>query len=256
MAQFTEKVVIVTGGGSGIGRATAIAFAKEGAKVAIANRSEQDGWETLRLVKDAGGDGIFVKTDVTSEADVQTLIDTTVNTYGRLDFAFNNAGIEQKPMPLMEQTEAEFEQVINTNLKGVWLCMKYAIPAMLKNGGGSIVNTSSFAGVNGFATIPIYSASKHAVLGLTKSVALEFAKQGIRVNAICPGAVSETGTFERSFGGNEQAIEYAKNLHPIGRIGTPAEIASTVMYLCSEGASFITGQSFIMDGGWSAGFKP
>jgi NAD(P)-dependent dehydrogenase (short-subunit alcohol dehydrogenase family) len=264
LAQFTEKVVIITGGGSGIGRATAIAFAKAGAKVAIANRREDSGWETLRLVKDAGGDGIFVKTDVTSESDVQTLINTTVNTYGRLDFAFNNAGIEQKPVPLMEQTEAEFEQVINTNVKGVWLCMKYQIPAMLKNGSGalaeplckSIVNTSSFAGVNGFATIPIYSASKHAVLGLTKSVALEFAKQGIRVNAICPGAVGETGTFERSFGGNEQAIAYAKTIHPIGRIGIPAEIASTVMYLCSEGAGFITGQSFTMDGGWSAGFAP
>jgi NAD(P)-dependent dehydrogenase (short-subunit alcohol dehydrogenase family) len=256
MAQFTEKVVIVTGGGSGLGRATASAFAKAGAKVAIANRREDYGWETLRLVKDAGGDGIFVKTDVTSEADVQRLINTTVNTYGRLDYAFNNAGVEQKPAPLMEQTEAEFEQVINTNVKGVWLCMKYQIPAMLKNGSGAIVNTSSFAGVNGFATIPIYSASKHAVLGLTKSVALEFAKQGIRVNAICPGAVGETGTFERSFGGNEQAIEYAKTIHPIGRIGTPAEIASTVMYLCSEGAGFITGQSFIMDGGWSAGFVP
>ena len=256
MAQFTEKVVIVTGGGSGIGRATAIAFAQQGAKVVIANRSEKDGWETLRLVKDTGGDGIFVKTDVTSEIDVQTLINTTVNTYGRLDFAFNNAGTEQKPIPLMEQTEAEFEQVINTNVKGVWLCMKFQIPIMLQNGGGSIVNTSSFAGVNGFATIPIYSASKHAVLGLTKSVALEFAKQGIRVNAICPGAVGGTGSFERSFGGNEQAIEYAKSMHPIGRIATTAEIASTVIYLYSEGAGFITGQSLIIDGGWSAGFVP
>lgn len=253
MRQFENKVAIVTGGGLGIGQATAIEFAKEGATVVVANRKEKEGLQTVKLITEFGGNASFIKTDVTKEGDVKNLVDQTLGKYGRLDYAFNNAGIEQTPMPLTEQSEELFNNVMNVNVKGVWLCLKYQIPAMLKNGGGSIVNTSSFSGAIAFATIPIYVASKHAVVGLTKAVALEYAKNGIRVNAILPGAVGDTGTLERSFGSNQDALDQVAAIHPMGRLATKADIANTVIFLCSDKAAFITGQPILVDGGYTAG---
>ena len=190
MGDFIGKVAIVTGGTSGIGRATAVAYAREGAKVVVAGRREAEGDETVRLIRKEGGDGMFVATDVAKEADVKSLVGRTLDKFGRLDFAFNNAGIEHEPTPLLEQKAATYEQVMDINVKGVWLCMKYEIPAMLQSGGGAIVNTSSIAGVVAFPGIEIYAASKHAVIGMTKSAAVEFAKQGVRINAVLPrGAI-------------------------------------------------------------------
>ena len=252
MAQFTGKVALVTGGGSGMGRATAVAFAKAGAAVVVANRRQEEGQQTVQLIQDAGGEALFVPTDVSREADVAALVEKIQQVYGRLDYAFNNAGIEQTPRPLIEQTEEEYHHIMDVNVKGVWLCMKYEIPLMMRNG-GAIVNTSSISGVVGFATIPLYSASKHAVIGLTKCIALEYAQSGIRVNAVCPGPISNTGTFDRSFGGNEQATQQVRSTIPQGRLGTIEEIAGTVIYLCSDAAAFITGQALVVDGGYAAG---
>jgi NAD(P)-dependent dehydrogenase (short-subunit alcohol dehydrogenase family) len=244
-----QKVAIVTGGSSGIGRATAVALAKQGAKVTVAARRSKEGEETVRLIKEAGSDGISVKTDVANEDDVRSLVEKTVKTYGRLDYAFNNAGIEETTTrPLVEQTSNVFDQVMNVNVKGVWLCMKYEIPEMVRNGAGAIVNTSSGAGVIGIPQQPIYSASKHAVLGLTKSAALEYAKSGIRINAIAPGVI-ETEMFERVAGVDKQLIEGLKSRTPIGRIGDPQEIANAVVWLLSDNSSFVLGHTLFVDGG-------
>src|ERR671919_735746 len=235
-----QKVAIVTGGGSGIGRATAVALAKEeGAKVVIAARREKEGNGTVHLVKEAGGDGIFVRTDVTSEDDVRALVEKAVKEYGGLDYAFNNAGIEETMTPLVEQTSNAFDQIMNVNVKGVWLSMKHEIPQMIRTGGGAIVNTSSMAGIMGFPQTPIYVASKHAVLGLTKSAALEYAKSGIRINAVAPGGV-ETDMSRRT-----GVVE-----HPIGRIADPKEIANAVVWLLSDKASFVLGHTLLVDGGF------
>ena len=250
---FKDKVALVTGGGSGIGRTTAIELAKEGATVVVAGRTEKPCIETVRLIAEAGGKAIYIKTDVSKEEDVRRLVGKTEETFGRLDIAFNNAGVEQPPMPLDKQEEALFDQVMDINVKGVWLCMKYEIPAMLRSGGGSIVNTASFSGAIAFPTIPIYVASKHAVVGLTKSLALEYAKQGVRINAVLPGAVADTGTFDRSFGGSQASIDWAKSIHPMGRLAKPSEIADAVVFLSSEKAGFITGHSLLIDGGYTAG---
>ncbi len=251
MALFTGKVALVTGGSSGIGRATAILFARKGALVVVASRRAEEGEETVKLVKEAGSDGFFVKTDVTQAADVEAMVEQTMRSYGRLDYAFNNAGIEQTPSPLVEQTEEMFDQIIDINVKGVWLSMKYQIPQMLKNGGGAIVNMSSVAGLVGMAGIPIYVASKHAVVGLTKSVALEYAKQGIRVNAVSPGAI-ETDMFDRFVKDNPQAREHMIAMHPLGRAGKSEEIANAVVWFCSDEAAFVTGQTLALDGGFTA----
>lgn len=251
MASFTGKVAIVTGGSSGIGRTTAIAFAREGAKVVIASRRLEEGEETVKLVKEAGSDGFFIRTDVAKAADVSAMVEKTIERYGRLDYAFNNAGVEQAPTPLVDQTEESFEQIVNINIKGVWLSMKYEIPQMLKNGGGAIVNMSSVGGVIGVPGVSIYVASKHAVLGLTKSVALEYANSGIRINAVNPGAI-ETDMFERFVEDSPQLRQQMMAMHPIGRTGKPEEIASAVVWLCSDGASFVTGQSITLDGGFTA----
>jgi NAD(P)-dependent dehydrogenase (short-subunit alcohol dehydrogenase family) len=243
-----QKVAIITGGSSGIGRATAVALAKQGVKIAIAARRAKEGEETVRLVKEAGSDGVFVKTDVANEDDVKSLVEKTAKTYGRLDYAFNNAGIEETMTPLVDQTSDIFNQIMNVNVKGVWLGMKYEIPQMIRNGGGAIVNTSSGAGVIGIPQMPIYVASKHAVLGLTKSAALEYAKSGIRINAIAPGVV-ETGMLERAAEDNKQFVETLKSMHPIGRIGDPEEIANAVVWLLSDKASFVLGHTLLVDGG-------
>jgi NAD(P)-dependent dehydrogenase (short-subunit alcohol dehydrogenase family) len=253
MRQFENKVAIVTGGGSGIGKATALELASQGASIIVANRNSESGLKTVKEITDAGGKATFIKTDVSKEIEVKNLVEQTMKVYGRLDLAFNNAGVEQPPMSLTEQTEELYNQVMDINVKGVWLCLKYQIPAMLKNGGGAIVNASSFSGTIAFATIPIYVASKHAVVGLTKAIALEYSKNNIRVNAILPGAVEDTGTFERSFGGNQASIDWAKSIHPIGRLAKPIEIASAVIFMLSDKASFLTGHSMIVDGGYTAG---
>ena len=245
-----QKVAIVTGGSSGIGRATAaVALAKQGVKVTVAARRAKEGEETVHLVKEAGSEGIFVKTDVANEDDVRALVEKTVKTYDRLDYAFNNAGIGEPMTPLVEQTSNVFDQIMNVNVKGVWLSMKYEIPQMIRTGGGAIVNMSSGAGVIGYPQMPIYIASKHAVLGLTKSAALEYAKSGIRINAVAPGGV-ETDMLKQVAEDNKQFVETLRSMHPIGRIADPEEIANAVVWLLSDKASFVLGHTLIVDGGF------
>jgi NAD(P)-dependent dehydrogenase (short-subunit alcohol dehydrogenase family) len=252
MAAFTGKVALVTGGSSGIGRAAAIAFAREGAKVVVASRRIKEGEETVQLVKKAGSDGFFIKTDVAKAADVRAMVEKTLATYGRLDYAFNNAGvIEEKPGPLVEQSEETFARIMDINVKGMWLSMKFEIPEMLKRGGGAIVNMSSVAGVIGFPGIGIYSASKHAVIGLTKAAAVEYSKSGIRINAVNPAAI-ETEMLSHVAGGDPEALAQMAASHPIGRIGRADEVANAVVWLCSDKASFVTGHSLLVDGGYTA----
>lgn len=250
-----DKVALITGGTTGIGRDTAVLFAKEGAKVVFSGRREVEGNETLNRVRGAGGDGLFVKSDASKSADVESLVQKTVERYGRLDVAFNNAGIEGKWVPLAEQTEENWDQVHGINLKGVWLSMKYEILQMLKQGGrGTIVNMSSVAGLIGAAGAGVYVASKHGVLGLTKSAAIEYAAHGIRVNAVCP-AVIETPMAERAFG-DPEVTKRMVSLHPIGRFGKPMEVAEAVLWLCSDKSSFTTGQCLGIDGGLLSGPNP
>jgi NAD(P)-dependent dehydrogenase (short-subunit alcohol dehydrogenase family) len=249
MSDMTNKVALITGGTSGIGRAAAIEFAKRGAKVVVAGRREKEGQETVALVAKAGGDAAFVKSDVARADDVAGMVRFTLEKYGRLDFAFNNAGIEQMPEPLLQTTEATYDQVMDINVKGVWLSMKHEIPAMLKSGGGAIVNNASVAGLIGMGNISVYVASKHAVIGLTKSVALEFAKQKVRVNAVAPGGI-ETPMFDRFL--TVVPREAMMNMHPVGRAGYPEEIAAGAVWLCSDAASFVTGHTLTIDGGFTA----
>jgi len=244
--ELEGKVVLVTGGTSGIGRETALLFTKAGAKVVIAGRRELEGDETVGLIRAAGGDGLFVKTDVAA------LVQKAVEKFGCLDIAFNNAGIEGAWVPIIRQSEEDWDRTININLKGVWLCLKYEIRQMLKQGGGgAIVNMASVTGLIGSVGAGAYSASKHGVIGLTKTAALENAKSGIRINAVCPGVI-ETPMSERLFGA--PAIHKSVvGLHPVGRLGKPAEIAEAVVWMCSDRASFMTGQSLVLDGGFLAG---
>ncbi|MCS6924539.1 MAG: SDR family oxidoreductase [Candidatus Binatia bacterium] len=242
------KVALVTGGASGIGRATALAFAREGAKVVVSDVVSSGGEETVALIRGAGGDALFVKADVAQPAEVNALISQVVATYGRLDCAFNNAGIEGVMASTVECTEENWDRTLAINLKGVWLCMKAEIAQMLKQGGGAIVNTASVAGLVGFAGLPAYVASKHAVVGLTKAAALEYAKSGIRINAVCPGVI-HTPMVERLFQRNPQAGERIAALEPVGRLGKPEEIAEAVVWLCSDAASFVTGLPMAVDGG-------
>lgn len=252
-ALLEGKVALITGTSSGIGRAAALEFAKEGAKVVAASRNEEANGETVRMIRDAGGEAIAVKTDVGVAADVEALVKRAVEVYGRIDCAFNNAGVPSAPAPIFEATEDDFDAVIRVNLKGVWLCMKYEIRQMLAQGGGAIVNMSSMGGLLGARGLSAYTASKHGVLGLTKSAALEVATAGIRINAVCPAVIRNTVMIEWLV---KERPEIAKPLlegHPMGRGGQPEEVAAAVVWLCSSKASFITGHALPIDGGTFAG---
>ncbi len=246
--RLDNKIALVTGAGSGIGRATALVFAREGAKVVVSDIVVEGGEETVRQIETAGGEALFVKADVSKGADVEALITQAVETYGRLDCAFNNAGIEGGVKPTIDCTEEEFDRTIAVNLTGVWLCMKYELQQMLSQGGGAIVNTASVAGLIGFPGLPDYVASKHGVLGLTKTAALEYAKSGIRVNAVCPGVI-QTPMVERGAQLSPGFDELAVSMEPVGRFGQPAEVGEAVVWLCSDAASFVTGHPMTVDGG-------
>lgn len=250
MAEFSGKVALVTGGGTGIGRAAALAFAGKGAKVVVAGRRRQEGEETVRLIEQQGqgGEARFVQTDVTQELEVKRLVETTVASFGRLDFAFNNAGNEGQPGPLTELSEEGWDQTIDTNLKGTWLSMKYELRQMLKQGGGAIVNMASGAGHIGMANMVAYSAAKQGIVGLTRSAAVEYAKAGIRINSVSPGAIL-TSMPERVFGNLDNFRQTVGQFTPLGRVGEPEEVGQTAVWLCSEGASFLTGVDVPVDGG-------
>lgn len=250
MKSMSQQVALITGGTTGIGRATAIAFGRAGAKVVVTGRREAEGRETERLVQELGVEALFVRADASDEADMRRVVDATLTRFGRLDAAFNNAGVEGATIaPIADQSVDDFERVMAINVRGVFLSMKHEIPAMLRSGGGSIVNTSSIAGQVGFAGAAPYAASKFAVIGLTKTAALEYAKQKIRINAVAPGAI-DTPMIDRF----TQSIPRAtlESLHPIGRTGKPEEIAAAVVWLCSNESSFVTGQTLTLDGGYTA----
>ncbi|MBW4685496.1 MAG: SDR family oxidoreductase [Komarekiella atlantica HA4396-MV6] len=243
-----DKVALVTGGTSGIGRATAIAFGAAGAKVVFSGRREAEGEETAALIRDTGAECLFVRSDVTNEAEVQALVEKTIATYGRLDCAFNNAGIESPFKPLHEQSIDHFDTIMSINVRGLFLCMKYEIQQMLQQGSGVIVNSSSTVGLIGYPGNSPYTASKHAVMGLTKSAALDYAKQGIRINAVNPGSIATEMIDRLGFTADDVAT-----IVPMGRIGQVAEIAQVVVFLCSDAASYITGQPLAIDGGVTVG---
>jgi NAD(P)-dependent dehydrogenase (short-subunit alcohol dehydrogenase family) len=246
--KLNGKVALVTGATSGIGKATAMAFARAGAKVVLTGRREKEGAQVVAEIKKLGGDAAFVRADVAKDADVKAMVDFTVDKYGRLDVAFNNAGVEWKG-PLEKATEAEYRRIFDINVWGVLNSMRHEIPVMLKNGGGAIVNTSSGAGHVGLPEVSVYVASKHAVEGLTKSVALEFARRNIRINAVAPGVIA-TEMFDR-FAGDELRDQIT-SITPVGRVGAAEEIAATVLYLCSDKAKFTIGTSLVVDGGYVA----
>jgi len=246
---FENKVAVVTGGSFGIGQATAIAFARRGAKVVIADWIETD--ETLKMIKATESEGKFIKCDVSKSKDVESLIKQTIDAYGRIDFAVNNAGIEGMTAPTHECTVENFDNTIGVNLKGVWLCMKYEIPVMLKQNKGAIVNIASIAGLVGFSGLPAYVASKHGVVGLTKTAALEYAKLGIRINAVCPGVI-KTPMVDRTTGKDKTVEKKFEDMEPVGRMGQPEEVAEAIIWLCSDSSSFVTGHAMAVDGGWIA----
>jgi NAD(P)-dependent dehydrogenase (short-subunit alcohol dehydrogenase family) len=245
MASLTDKVAIVTGGGTGIGRATALAMARAGAAVVIGNRGAKPGEEVARAIEQAGGRAVFQATDVSKPDDVKSLVARAVDEFGRLDLAFNNAGAEGEQVPLHEQDIDKASLLFDVNIKGVFYCMKYEIEEMLKTGGGAIVNTSSIFGLNGYAGWSLYSATKHAVTGMTKSAALDYAQLGVRVNAVGPGPI-ETPLLTKGTGGDPHS--YASFV-PMGRIGQPEEVADPVIWLLSDEAKYVTGHTFPVDGG-------
>jgi NAD(P)-dependent dehydrogenase (short-subunit alcohol dehydrogenase family) len=248
---FKGQVALVTGAASGIGAATALQFADAGASVVLADVQTEAGEALAKKIQARDGKALFVKADMASEADIKNMVAAAVKQFGRLDFAFNNAGIEGSPADTINCTNENWDRTMNINLRGVWQCMKYEIPEMLKVGGGAIVNCSSVAGVVGFTGIPAYTASKHGVLGLTKTAALEYANKNIRVNAVCPGVI-KTPMIDRFTHGEAQATQALMAGEPLGRMGQPEEIASSVLWLCSAGAAFVTGHPLVVDGGWVA----
>ncbi len=247
--QLEDRVALVTGGSSGIGRATALALAREGAKVVIADLNVSGGEQTAQLIKQAGGESIFVEADVSKSTSAEAMVNRTVESYGRVDCAFNNAGVARGGSTV-DCKEEDWDLTISVNLTGVWLSMKYEIAQMLKQSGGTIVNTSSAYGLAAAGGSPAYVASKHGVIGLTKTAALEYASFGIRVNAVCPGHIS-TPMIERSLADPQRTAQMLSR-HPIGRIGKPEEVAQAVVWLCSDAASFVTGHAMAVDGGWVA----
>jgi NAD(P)-dependent dehydrogenase (short-subunit alcohol dehydrogenase family) len=242
------KVAFVTGAANGIGRATALAFAREGAGVVVADVSEQDNQETARLVEEAGGRALAIRCDVSRADEVKAALDKAVEAFGRLDYAFNNAGLEQPVTAAADLTEEQWDRIVGVDLRGVFLCMRHEIPLMLRHGGGAIVNTSSGAGVKGFAGQAAYCAAKFGVVGLTKAAALDYARLNIRINAVCPGIV-ETPMMDRFSGGTPEGRERVIAQEPVGRMGRPEEIAAAVLWLCSDAAAFVVGHAMVVDGG-------
>lgn len=249
---FSGKVALVTGAAAGIGKTTALAFAEQGLSVVVSDVDSQAGEACAADIIAQGGQAIFVRCDVTKDAEVKALIEATLAAFGRLDYAFNNAGIEiEQGNRLPDGTDAEFDAIMGVNVKGVWNCLRHQLPVITAQGGGAIVNTASIAGLGAAPKMSIYAASKHAVIGLTKSAAIEYARKKVRVNAVCP-AVIDTEMFRRAHGGDEQYAAGVAARHPMGRVGQPEEIAAAVLYLCSDGASFTTGHALPVDGGWMA----
>lgn len=246
--RLENKVALITGGGSGLGKAAAIACAKEGAKVVVGHVSEGSGEKTVAIIKENGGEAISIRADVSKSSEVQAMIQKVVDTYGRLDCAYNNAGVAAPPKLTTETIEEDWDRVISINLKGVWLCMKYEIPEMLKQNKGSIVNASSMVGLIGLAKRAPYAASKHGIIGLTKVAALEYAEAGIRVNALCP-AVVRTPIVESIIASDPQAEDKLMSMIPMGRLGTLEEMAEAVVWLCSDASSYVTGHAMSVDGG-------
>ena len=252
MTRFGGKVAIVTGGSSGIGRAVARALALEGAAVAIADVRTKDGIEVVETIRHDGGSAIFVRTDVSVEDEVARFVAETLDAFGQLDIAVNNAGVAQVSVPTHECTSEEWSRIIGVNLTGVWNCLRHEVPRLLERGGGAIVNVSSMLGLVGFPALPAYVASKHGVIGLTRVAALDYAQAGIRVNAVCPGVI-DTDILHHYAQDDEEVVRQLSQIQPVGRIGKPEEVASAVLYLCSDEASLVTGQALAVDGGYVAG---
>ncbi|MFC1823401.1 glucose 1-dehydrogenase [Thermodesulfobacteriota bacterium] len=249
MRTLEDKVALVTGGGSGIGRATSLVFAGEGARVGIADIDDKGGLETCEMIRQAGGRAFFLRADVSQNEQAEDFVNQVVDTFGPPQCALNNVGISGDLVSVVECSEENWNRVIDVSLKSVWLCMKAEIDRMLTNGGGAIVNMSSTAGLLGFRKGAAYSACKHGVLGLTKSAALEYAKKGIRVNAVCPGVI-DTPATEKAIGGDSRIESVYKALSPTGRMGTSEEVAKAVLWLCSDAASFVNGHALVVDGGY------